>query len=152
MAEKVPQTFANHTRFDPLYHFFAIPVFVLVLLGALIHFFAHITESDLRDNFHAVGLILVATALIVAVLKLRVYALRNQDRIIRLEERLRLATLLPEPWRSRIPELTAAQLVAIRFASDAEVPGLVERALNEKLSRSDIKKAIQQWRPDYSRV
>jgi hypothetical protein len=152
MAEKVPQTFANHTRWDPLYHFFAIPVFVLVLLATLIHFFAHITEADFRDDFHAVGLILLASALLASVLKLRTYALRNQDRIIRLEERLRLATLLSEPLRSRIPELTAAQLVAIRFASDAEVAKLVERALNEKLSCADIKKAIQNWRPDNTRV
>ena len=152
MAEKVPQTFANHTRFDPLYHFFAIPVFALALLAAIIHLFAHITSSDFRDNFHAVALVLLASALVVTVLKLRLYALRNQDRIIRLEERLRLATLLSDRLRSRIPELTDAQLIAIRFASDAEVPGLVERALNEKLSRSDIKKAIQNWRPDYSRI
>ncbi|MGA9979176.1 MAG: DUF6526 family protein [Candidatus Sulfotelmatobacter sp.] len=152
MAEKVPQTFANHTRFDPLFHFFAGPVFLLGLLLALVHFFAHITQGDLRDHIHAFLVILLALALLVVVLKERLYALKVQDRVIRLEERLRLTMLLPEPLRSRIPELTEAQLIALRFASDAEIPKLVERTLKEKLSRADIKKAIQTWRPDYWRV
>ena len=152
MAEKKPQTFANHTRFDPLFHFFLIPVFGLGVLLALIHFFAHITEGDFHDHFHAFLLILLALALLVAVFKIRLYSLKVQDRVIRLEERLRLATLLSEPLRSRIPELTEDQLIGLRFASDAEIPKLVERSLNEKLSRADIKKAIQAWRPDYWRV
>lgn len=152
MAEKKPQTFANHTRFDPLFHFFLLPLFGLGLLLALIHFFAHITEGDFPDHFHAFMLILLALALLIAVLKIRLYALKVQDRVIRLEERLRLAMLLAEPLRSRIPELTEDQLIGLRFASDAEVAKLVERALNEKLSRADIKKAIQTWRPDYWRV
>ena len=152
MAETKPQTFANHTRWDPLYHFFVLPVFVLGLLLTLIHFFAHITHGDLRDHIHAFLLILLAIALLLLVFKLRLYALKVQDRIIRLEERLRLSQLLPEPLRSRIPELTVAQLVALRFASDAEIPKLVERTLKENLSRADIKKSIQNWRPDNWRV
>ena len=152
MAEKKPQTFANHTRFDPLFHFFLIPVFGLGLLLALIHFFAHITEGDFHEHFHAFLLILLALALLVAVFKIRLYSLKVQDRVIRLEERLRLATLLSEPLRSRIAELAEDQLIGLRFASDAEIPKLVERTLNEKLSRKDIKTAIQTWRPDYWRV
>jgi hypothetical protein len=145
MAEKKPQTFANHTRFDPLYHFFVLPVFLVAAIAATVHFVW-------RPSLHSGLLFLVSVAAAIAILKLRLYALRVQDRIIRLEERLRLATLLPEPLRSRILELTEDQLIALRFASDTEVPKLVERAISEKLSRADIKKAIQTWRTDYWRV
>ena len=91
-------------------------------------------------------------ALVVVAFKARIYALKAQDRVIRLEERLRLAALLPEPLRGRIPQLTASQLIALRFACDAEVPGLVEKTLAGNLPRAEIKKAIVTWRPDYFRV
>jgi len=152
MAERKPQTFANHTRWDPLFHFFVIPIFAIGLIMTLIHFFAHITEGDLREHVHAFLLILLALAFLILAFKTRLYALKVQDRVIRLEEQLRMMRLLPEPLRARIPELTEGQLCGLRFASDAELPKLVERALNEKLSRTDIKKSIQNWRPDYWRV
>ena len=152
MAEKKPQTFANHAKLDPPFHFFVLPVFVLGLVLTLIHFFYHLSESDFHENFHAFLLIVLALALLTLTFKVRLYSLKVQDRVIRLEERLRLMQLLNEPLRSRIPELTEDQLCGLRFASDAEVAKLAERALNEKLSRKDIKKAIQHWRPDYWRV
>jgi len=152
MAESKPQNFSNHTRFDPLFHFFLIPVFAFGVVFSLIHFFAHINRGNFREHFHAFLLIVLASALLVLVFKTRLYALKVQDRVIRLEERLRLMQLLPEPLRSRIPELTENQLCGLRFASDAELPKLAERALNEKLSRKDIKTAVQNWRPDYWRV
>jgi hypothetical protein len=152
MAEKKPQTLANHVRWDPPFHFFLLPVFALGLILSLVHFFAHITHGDIRDHIHAFLLIVLAVAFVIWLTKTRLYALRVQDRVIRLEERLRLTQLVSEPLRSRIPELTEDQLVGLRFASDAELPKLAERALNEKLSRDDIKKAIQTWRPDYWRV
>jgi cellulose synthase/poly-beta-1,6-N-acetylglucosamine synthase-like glycosyltransferase len=152
MAEKAPQTFANHTRFDPLFHFFLVPIFGLGVILSLIHFFYHLRESDMRGNFHSFLIVVLAVALLVLVFKTRLYALKVQDRVIRLEERLRLMELLQEPLRSRIPELTEGQLIGLRFASDAEIPALVERALKEKLSRRDIKKSIKNWRPDYWRV
>jgi hypothetical protein len=152
MAEKKPQNYANHARFDPPFHFYLAPIFVLGLVLALVHFFAHFSHSDFRDNLHAFLLILLAIAFIVLILKMRFYSIRVQDRVIRLEERLRLLQLLQEPLRSRIPELTEDQLIGLRFASDAEIPKLAERALNEKLSRKQIKQAVQNWRPDYWRV
>lgn len=152
MAEKQPQTFASHSRLDPLFHFFLLPVFGLLLILCIIHFVAHVSEGGVHEQFHAVALIILAAALLIALFKIRLYALKVQDRVIRLEERTRLASLLPEPMRSRIPELTVQQLVALRFASDAELPKLAERVLSEKMSPADIKKAIQTWRPDYWRV
>jgi len=152
MAEARPQTFANHTRFDPPFHFFLVPLFGLALLLTLVHFFAHLTESNFHENFHSFLLILLAVGLVMMLLRMRLYSLKVQDRVIRLEERLRLTALLSEPLRSRIPELTEDQLIGLRFASDAEVPKLAERALNEKLGRKEIKQSIQNWRPDYWRV
>jgi hypothetical protein len=145
MAEKKPQTFANHTRVDPLFHFFALPVFGLLPFVAAANFIRH-------PGLHAGLLFVVSVAATIVVLKIRLYTLRVQDRVIRLEERLRLALLFSDPLRSCIPELTEEQLIALRFASDAEVPKLADRAISEKLSAADIKKAIQTWRPDYWRV
>jgi Family of unknown function (DUF6526) len=145
MAERKPQTLANHPRLDPLFHFFVLPVFVLSTLAAIVLFLWH-------PSLHSAWRFVLLAAGTVAVFKIRLYALRVQDRVIRLEERLRLASLMPEPAHSRIPELTEGQLLALRFASDGEVAKLAERALAEKLSRAGIKKAIQTWRPDYWRV
>ena len=145
MAEKRPQTFANHVRFDPLFHFFALPIFGLSVIWSIVHFIRH---PGLQS---AVAFVVLCAATVVA-LKVRLYSLRLQDRVIRLGERLRLATVLPESLRSRIPELTEPQLVGLRFAPDGELPGLCEKALRENLSRGDVKKSIQSWRPDYWRV
>jgi hypothetical protein len=145
MAERKPQTFANHTRWDPPFHFFALPVFIFLAIAGLVHFISH-------PGLHSGAMFVVGVALAVVVVKSRLSTLKVQDRVIRLEERLRLSSLMSEPMRSRIPELTEGQLVALRFASDGEVAKLAERAISEKLSPADIKKAIQTWRPDYWRV
>ena len=143
-----PQSYAHHTRWDPPFHFFILPVFAIAAIAAIVHSVMHFPHHPI----HGVFLVLFALAALAAIFKIRLNALKVQDRVIRLEERLRLATLLPEPLRSRIPELTVGQLIALRFASDAELPGLVQKALNEKLARDEIKKAIQTWRPDDWRV
>ena len=152
MAEKSSQSFANHARFDPSFHFFLIPVFLIAVIFSLVHFFSHIGHRSFWGNLHAFLLVILAIALLTLVFKTRLYALKVQDRVIRLEERLRLMQILPEPLRARIPELTTGQLIGLRFASDAELPKLVERTLNEKLSRKEIKKSVQNWRADDWRV
>ncbi len=145
MAEKVPQTKSNHVRRDPLFHFLIAPALLLLLVWAVAHLIRH-------TGFEALGILGIVVILLLVAFKARIYALKVQDRVIRLEERLRLAMLLPDPLRARIPELNESQLVALRFASDAEIPGLVERTLTEKLANKQIKDAIKEWRPDYWRV
>jgi hypothetical protein len=140
-----PQNLANHARLDPWFHFFLLPVFGLSVIAALAYLIRH-------PGLPAAAFFVVSIAALVAVSKIRLYALKVQDRVIRLEERQRLALLLPEPMRSRIPEFTERQLIALRFASDAELPGLGERTLAQNLAPGDIKKSIQNWRPDYWRV
>ncbi len=148
-----PQSYSHHTRWDPPFHFFLLPVTFAVVLGVLYHSVQHVVrDPGLESAAHALIHIILAAALVIAVTKIRLNALKVQDRVIRLEERLRLATILPENLRSRIPELSIGQLVGLRFASDGELAGLVQRALDEKLSRDDIKKAIKTWRPDNARV
>jgi Family of unknown function (DUF6526) len=145
MADEVPQNFSNYRRRDPLFHFFILPVFAITLIATIVHLVR-------RPGLHSAWMVVVIVAAIVVIFKLRLYPLKVQDRVIRLEERLRLATLLDASLRPRIAEFTESQLIALRFASDAELPVLAARVLNEKLSASEIKKAIQQWRPDNWRV
>jgi uncharacterized membrane protein YdbT with pleckstrin-like domain len=145
MAEKTAQNYSNHTRLDPPFHFFVLPVFAVTLIATIVNLVR-------RPGLLSAWLVVLALAALLAILKVRSYATRVQDRVIRLEERLRLTSLLSEPVRARIPELSETQLIALRFASDAEIPALVGRCLADKLSRDDIKKAVSQWRADYWRV
>jgi hypothetical protein len=145
MAVGVAQTYANHTRLDPLYHALLLPVSAINVGVAV---WLLIRNPGLISGWFLV----LAVAGVVAVLKLRMYALKAQDRIIRLEERLRLAQVLPERLHGRISELTEPQLIGLRFASDAELPALVEKILSGGMSQKEIKQAIASWRPDYFRV
>jgi Family of unknown function (DUF6526) len=145
MAESSPQTLANHVRFDPPFHYFVLPVFGISWILSVVFLVRH-------PGFLHFWIVIFNTALIVAVTKFRLYALKVQDRVIRLEERLRMATLLPDALRPQIAKIREDQLIALRFASDEELPALVERTLSANLPRADIKKAVKNWRPDYWRV
>ncbi|HEU5415036.1 MAG TPA: DUF6526 family protein [Candidatus Angelobacter sp.] len=140
-----PQSFANHAKFDPPFHFFVLPVLLVNIFVVAFFYFR-------SPGLGGAWIVLVSVALLVFAGRTRSFVTHLQDRIIRLEERLRLANVLQEPLRSRIDQLTDSQLIALRFAGDAELPLLVQRALDEKLSRREIKKAIVDWRPDYARV
>lgn len=140
-----PQSFAHHSKFDPAFHFFVFPVLAINVIAAVYHVFRF-------PGLGSAWFLVLSLALAALAGRTRAFATKLQDRIIRLEERLRLAAVLAEPLRSRIAELTDTQFAGLRFASDAELPALVQRALDEKLSRTDIKKAVTNWQPDYSRV
>jgi len=139
------QNLSNHAKYDPPFHFFLIPMSVLFIIYSSVHLYRHLDR-------YSVLLLAVAITGAAALFKFRIYSLKVQDRIIRLEERLRLASLLPENLRSCIDELSTDQLIGLRFVSDAELPTLAKRALDEKLSRKEIKKAIVNWRADDFRV
>ena len=145
MATPETQSYAKHTAWDPLTHFILGPIF-LINFGLRIYFAIKQPTLDMWWS------VVIAAALFVLNVKVRVYALKVQDRIIRLEERHRLSRLVPETLRSKVNDLTTSQLIALRFASDAEIPPLVEHVMAKQMPAKDIKKAIQVWRPDYSRV
>jgi hypothetical protein len=146
MVQKIPQTYANHRRFHPLFHFFLAPGSLVLMILTIINVFRHYPRME------AWILLFMAVLFFTAVYLLRSYPLRAQDRIIRLEERQRLEALLSEASMPRIRELTEAQLIALRFASDNELPALVDKVLATKMSARDIKKAIVTWRADTFRV
>jgi Family of unknown function (DUF6526) len=143
---KETQTFATHRRFIPAWHFFALPVLLINVFVVAGRFW--------RDPRPMNGwAVLVAIAVATGIAISRSMPLRAQDRIIRLEERIRLERVLPGDTRGRIGNLTPEQFIGLRFAPDDEVPELTKRALNGELkTRADIKRAIRNWRPDHMRV
>ena len=146
MAEPTPQTFDNHTRWVPLYHYVACPIFLLNMLWALYRLLTAFSADTVMGALLAFGLLVI-------LLFARDFALRAQDRVIRLEERLRLRELLPDDLQPRVNDFTTSQLIALRFASDAELPDLARQVLAEDvISRKAIKERIQTWRSDHQRV
>ena len=140
------QSFENHVRVVPLYH----PVASAIFFANAITTGWRAFQQPNWDRILAFG---VALALLIALYYMRRFALTVQDRVIRLEMRLRLSEILPQTLRSRIDELSLRQLVALRFAGDAELPDLVDRVLSERIQESKaIKRLIQDWHADHLRV
>src|SRR5215510_3487431 len=140
------QSYKNHVRFFPPFHFFVLPVFLINVI---------VTAWLLYRSPSRLGVwqLVVAVALLLAALTARVMALAVQDRVIRLEMRLRMRELLPPDLQARIPLITREQCVALRFASDSELPVLVRKVLAGELkSQAEIKRQITQWQPDYLRA
>jgi HAMP domain-containing protein len=145
MSDDDVQSYANHARWFPPWHFFAIPVLVI---NVIVHLVRFIREPVLTGAWTLVVAIALVTGLICA----RWMPLRVQDRLIRLEETLRLERLMPDRAMD-IERLTPGQLIGIRFASDAEVEHLLDRIMAGDLAtRGDVKRAIQHWRSDHLRA
>ena len=141
-----PQSFESHTRLVTGYHK-VLPVMILVLLIWTI-------VMLVRDFAWAHVIALVAVlALLVTAVYARTFPLGVQDRLIRLEERLRMERVLPDDIRARAGDLTTDQLIALRFASDEELPDLVRQVLDGSLvGRKEIKAAVKGWRADHERI
>ena len=145
MSDSAPQSFKNHGRLDPPYHF----VFSTVLM---VNLFIVLCFAWKNPNYFTGWLVILSIAIFIPILKLRAYPLKVQDRVIRLEERLRLQALAPQEWHAQIYKLTEDQLIALRFASDDEVVELAKQALEGNLDRKQIKERIKVWRADDFRV
>jgi hypothetical protein len=142
------QNFKNHARFDPIFHFVLLPLLIANIVRSI---YVTIHQWPHHSGIHLWGIVMSFVWFMTTGL-LRGYANKNQDRIIRLEERLRYAALLPPDLLARSASLSVAQIVGLRFASDAELPALIERTLAENLTKKQIKQSIQSWRADNERV
>jgi hypothetical protein len=145
MSKNAPQHLKNHARLDPIFHFFLLPIVAANFIVAIVHIVRH-------PGLGTVWYLVMSACAVLAVLTIRQYALKVQDRVIRLEERLRLQALAPAEWHTQIYRLTEGQLIGLRFAADDEVVELAKHALEHNLSRKQIKERIKRWRADYWRV
>jgi hypothetical protein len=146
MAQAVPQTYQTHRRYVPAFHFVTSGILLLNFIWSVVVIFRHFSAGAVMNALTAVALLLLFNYT-------RAFATGNQDRIIRLEMRLRLERLLPAELKGRIGEFTPRQLVGLRFASDAELPGLARQVLGDKsLTGEQIKKLVKTWEGDYLRV
>ncbi len=145
MSESAPQNLKNHGRLDPLFHvvtFFALVVNLVIAVVYTVHHFSYYSE----------WLVFLSVLVFVPYFKLRTYPLKVQDRVIRLEERIRLQALAPSEWHTQIYRLSEDQLIGLRFAGDDEVVELAKQALEHNLTRKQIKERIKNWRADNWRV
>ncbi len=140
------QSYKNHAKFVPMYHYVLSPIL-------LVNFFAMAYHAFQDPDLVHLWAVVMAGALVLTALCARLFALKAQDRVIRLEERLRMRELLPSDLKSRIHEFSADQLIGLRFASDAELPELAATVLRDNVtSRDAIKKMVKHWRADDHRL
>ncbi len=143
-----PQSYKNHTRFDPLVHFTTMPLLLINLVLSIVETVRHWPHDPILHLWW----IVMSLVFILMNGAARMAALRAQNRVIRLEEKIRMATLFTPQELVELESLPMQQLIALRFASNPELLGLARRAVREKLEPKQIKEAIVSWRPDYDRV
>ena len=148
MSKSEPQNFKNHGRLDPPFHFFLFFVLIANLVFAGFHIVRHWHDTPIASSWY----IVLSFAANLALFKIRQYPVKVQDRVIRLEERMRLQALAPTEWHAQIYRLSEDQLIGLRFAADDEVVELAKQALEHNLNRKQIKERIKDWRPDNWRV
>ncbi|MFX3674870.1 MAG: DUF6526 family protein [Paenisporosarcina sp.] len=141
------QNYQTHTRLHPLYHY----VLVSLLLATLVISIINVVHSfNAGENLlQSMLLLLMALTFIIIAILVRIYPIKNQDRLIRAEENFRHYVLTGKLLDSN---LSNGQIIALRFAADTEFPALCERAINENMNPADIKKSIVQWKADFDRV
>ena len=145
MSDTNAQNLKNHARLDPPYHIVLSLVILVNLVYSVVHLVRHM-------SWRSGWFVVLSLAVVIVYLRMRSYPLKVQDRVIRLEERLRLQALAPAEWHTQIYRLSEDQLIALRFAADDEVVALAKQALEENLSRKQIKERIRSWRADEWRV
>lgn len=140
------QSYANHGKMVPLFHYVATPLLLAVFVW-------RVRDVAVAPSVDAVMDLLLTVVVGIVFWYARTFALGVQDRVIRLEERLRMDRLFDDGMRARIGEFTTSQLIALRFASDGELPALARRVLDEGLrDRKAIKMAVREWRADHQRI
>jgi hypothetical protein len=141
MSKTGTQSLKNHARLDPAFHIVLALIILLNLIYSIIHLVRHL-------SWRSGWFVVLSAATIIVFLKIREYPIKVQDRVIRLEERLRLQSLAPAEWHMQIYRLSEDQLIGLRFAGDDEVVALAKMALEENLNRKQIKERIRSWRAD----
>lgn len=145
MANAEPQNYANHRRND----WTLIGALLAVLIATLLALVDFIRAPSLTG----LAVLIIGVGLAIAGVKVRTYSIIVQNRVVRLETRLRLKGVLPPDLAAKVDQLTLSQLVGLRFASDAELPDLTRKVIDEKIEKSDdIKKLVRDWQPDHMRV
>lgn len=142
------QNFKNHRKYYPFHHFFILPVLLIITVVATIGIFKYPEQQNIYTLIAALSFL----SLLVAIMLRQHYALGNQNRIVRLEMRLRYFEITGKRFYEIEKKLRFGQIAALRFASDAELLPLIEKAITENLSSTAIKKSIQNWEADDMRV